>query len=476
VSQIVDFAKDELGITLTPGQVRAVTDFEAGKFSQAVWRWGRRAGKSLVADVLVLADAVLRDGLRAKLRPGEPRVSALICPRQQQADEHVCNIASMVKSSSRLHSMLVMQTTDELTFSNGSVIRAYPCSARSIRGGAWSSCLLDELGHYVDSESGNAAGDRILEASLPSLGQFGADGWLIAISTPLWKSGAFWKLCQRAESGRFHYIHHMQATTAQMNPMIPAEWLADRRREDPDLFAREFEAQWIDGASSFLESGDVIACVRHGNEKLAPTPGARYVGSLDPGYANDAFVFGVGHRSEDQLFVVDGVWTWRRHGHEATLSAIADVCRAYKLARVTTDQYCAVPIAEGLRQRQITAVVTPWTNETKSNAFASLKVALNTRTVSLPDDPALVEELRALEATPTPSGRTRIAAISGAHDDRAVAVAALLSQGRAGGATAADVEASLELVHQLQTPVGSRTRFGDLTAIPGVPRYPLDRL
>jgi hypothetical protein len=71
----------------------------------------------------------------------------------------------------------VSQTSDELIFSNGSVIRAFPCSARSIRGGAWSCAVLGELGHFVTTEEGNAAGDRILEAALPSLAQFGNDGW-----------------------------------------------------------------------------------------------------------------------------------------------------------------------------------------------------------------------------------------------------------------------------------------------------------
>lgn len=50
-------------------------------------------------------------------------------------------------------------------------------------------------------------------------------------------------------------------------------------------------------------------------------------------------------------------------------------------------------------------------------------VDVNTRAIELPDDAALIEELCALEARPTPAGFTRIAAAGSGRDDRAVALA-----------------------------------------------------
>ena len=114
MSRIVTFAAEELGIELTAGQRRAVAEFEAGGYEQAVWRWGRRSGKTLVADILVTADAVLRDYLRARLRPGEPRIAAVVCPRLDQAQQHIASIAGMVSRSPRLSRLLVGQTADEL--------------------------------------------------------------------------------------------------------------------------------------------------------------------------------------------------------------------------------------------------------------------------------------------------------------------------------------------------------------------------
>ncbi len=459
-SRIVEFASRELGLELSDGQAEAVATFEAGGYEQAVWRWGRRSGKSLMADVLALYDATVRDGLRSKVRPGEPRVSAIICPRVDQSQSHIRNIANLVRQSPRLSRLLLAETSDELSFAGGSVIKAFPCSARSIRGGAWSSCILDELGHYMTSEDGNAAGDRVLEAALPSLAQFGTDAWLIAISTPLWKAGAFWKLCERAESGRFDYIQSQHGSTAAMNPRISARWLEDRRREDPDAFAREFEARWIDGAGSYLNSSEVTAAVRHGIGTLGAASGTHYAGAIDAAYSGDAFAMGVGHRAPDGRIVVDGVWTWKRHGHEATIAAVAEVANRYALRAIRIDQHAAQPIREALQRHDLRADYQPWTNESKSNAFSALKVSLNTRAIELPDDSALVEELCGLEARPTPNGLIRIAASGSGHDDRAVVVASLAHQLRSGrGSSDAELASLCELNHQLRATGGRHTRY-----------------
>ena len=134
---------------------------------------------------------------------------------------------------------------------------------------------------------------------------------------------------------------------------------------------------------------------------------------------------GVGHRDGDEV-VIDAVQTWHRGGHEATLDQVAELAKAYGVRRLRTDQFCAVPVQEGLARRGLQGDYIPWTNEGKANAFSRLKVALNTRSVELPDDAALIEELLALETRPTPGGNVRIAAAGGGHDDRAIVVAAVV--------------------------------------------------
>lgn len=214
-----------------------------------------------------------------------------------------------------------------------------------------------------------------------------------------------------------------------MNPAISARWLEQKRIEDPDLFAREFEARWIDGASSYLPSAEVVAAVRHGVNRLAPLPDVRYVGSLDPGHQHHAFAMAVAHlEPEYSRVIVDGVWSWRRAGHEASLDAVAEVAKAYGIAKVTSDQHAPVPIREGLEKRGLQMDYRPWDNSMKADAFSAVKIRLNTSALELPDDQALIAELCSLEARTTPSGLTRIAAAGSGSDDLAVALAAAVHQ------------------------------------------------
>lgn len=422
---IAAFARDELGLQLTAKQQQAVDEFEDGH-QQAVIRAGRRSGKSLLADILALYDALVRDHLRDKMLPGEVRITAVVCPRLDQAQSHIQNLGARLMASKRIGKMVLQQTAEEIQFKNGSAIRAFPCSARGIRGGAWSACILDEFGHFLTSEEGNAAGDRVLEAALPSLAQFGDEGWLVCISTPLWKQGAFYKLVQRAESGKFPYIYSLHASTAEMNPNVPAEWLAQRELEDPDLYRREFLAEFVDGTTAFLSSADVLACQRETGIK-GPRDGCTYVAAIDPAFSRDLFALGVAHREPEQL-VLDGVWTWFREGFEGTLDQVTAVLDRYRLKQVRTDQFSAQAVVEGMGRRGVYCEVRAWEVVGKWNAYARLKALISTRGLELPKDDALASELMGLEAKGMPSGNVRIAAAGGGHDDRASVLAALVDE------------------------------------------------
>jgi hypothetical protein len=258
----------------------------------------------------------------------------------------------------------VSSTESEIEFSNGSIVRSLPASARGLRGGAWSVCVLDELGHFVNSESGNAAGSEILEAVRPSLAQFGDAGWLLAISTPRWKAGAFWELCERGRSGQYKSYHYKHLSTSQLNPAISAAWLAERQHEDPDSFRQEFLAEFIDGSSSYLNSSEILACVRPENI-LPPRDHHQYMAAVDPAYSMDNFALGIGH-DEEGFTVIDGCWTWNKYGHEATVSEVAQILKTYGITSVRCDQHSPVPVQESFARHGIDAVYTPGPQRTRS--------------------------------------------------------------------------------------------------------------
>ena len=421
---ILAFATDELKLTLSERQAEMLSSFVGGPYTDAVWRAGRRGGKSLLADIVAVYDATMRDDLRKYMRAGEIRTAAIVAQNADKSAKHITTCRGLIAQSPRLRRLIVSYGVDNIVLSNGSMIQSYPCSARSIRGDAWSSVVLDEIGHYITGEEGPAAGDRVYEAARPSLAQFGGQGWCVAISTPLWKKGRFWTLCQQASSGQFPEMHYRHLSTAEMNPRISALWLENERKRDPDIYSREYLAEFVDGASAYLSGTDVLACVDKGRDILPPKD-FTYEASCDPAFSRDNFSLAVAHR--DGGVVVDGVWAWHRHGYEATLDEIVGILRKYRVRRVRTDQFCEAPIREGLTKRGIEPIYEPWTNESKADAFGRLKAAVNTRSVELPDNQSLIEELCGLEARPTMGGKIRIAAVGDGHDDRAVAVASVVA-------------------------------------------------
>jgi len=468
VSQIVAFAGEELGLELTPGQAEMVTEFEMGGFSEAVWKCGRRGGKSTLADVLALYDCVARDHLRAQLLPDEPRVAGIVAQNQERARRHIARCRSWVMRNPRLKKMLVKDETDELGFSNGSAIVAYPCSSRALRGDAWSCAVLDELAHFIDSTDGPAAASNIYEAVSPALSQFADAGWLISISTPGWQSGQFWRLVQRGESGQYPNLHFVSKTSLEMNPRLSAKWLAEQELKDPDLYRREYLAQFV-AAGSFLDSVDVLACVARGRGVLAPVQTTHYSAAIDPAFAQDNFSLGIAH-AEGETVVVDGMWIWHRAGFERTLDEVAEVAKRYRIGSLRTDQFSSQAVIEGLAKRGLGCSAKPWDNTSKFQAFSRLKAGLNCRQVQLPDDDALIQELLTLEARPTRSGATFIGASGSAKDDRAVVLAALMEL-TIKTTTPEDAQRYRSLMRDLATPAGSRTGFHGVTGIPGMPEY-----
>ncbi len=418
----MDFAHKELGLALYPGQAAVLDAFEAGGYSEAVIQCGRQSGKSLMADVLALYTVLVREKmLRRYLRPGQPLIAAIVAPSDAQAMRHIRNCANMIAHSAWA-SFVVRQTADELEFANGSIIAAYPCSGRGLRGGTWACVVLDEFGHFLDSDGSNSAGDEVLSSAEPALATFQKAGWLVMISTPKWRQGAFWEKVKRAATGDFPYMYYTKQPSTQMNPTTLE--VAERKRlEDPDEYAQEYLAEFIEGTSSYLPYHDVAAARREGGI-LPPRTGFRYVAAIDPAYQHDNFALAVGHKEGDRL-IVDGVWTWWRKGHEFTISEIASLCHVYGVQEVRTDQHAPVPIREALERHKIAVKYVPWTNESKAEAFNRLKVNLSLRQMEIPDDQALVDELLSLEARPTVGGFTRIAGVGG-KDDRAVVVASVV--------------------------------------------------
>lgn len=146
-------------------------------------------------------------------------------------------------------------------------------SRRALRGDAWSLAILDELAHFIDTSDGPASAKRIHEAASPALAQFADQGWLISISRPGWRSEQFFRLVERPQGGDYPLMHLAAMTSAQMNPRLSAEWLAEQRHKDPDLYAPRVTCR-VRGRGRVLGLGERARLRSAGIGALpAPRPG-----------------------------------------------------------------------------------------------------------------------------------------------------------------------------------------------------------
>ena len=439
---IVDFVADVCGLTPWPSQAALLSELYGEPIRTAVLRLGRRSGKDRMASWIGTYEATANaDAHRPHVPPGELVAVAIVANSQRQA-RIVHRWCRDYLKREHLEHLVVRDTDDEIELSNGMVIVTMPCTARSTRGYAIAVVIFDEAAWYVDIGGSPMSGDELWQALVPSTAQF-PEGKVLVLSTPRWSTGWFADLCRQATSGEFADMRHWWATTRTMNPMIADTFLDSERRKDPAAYLREYEARFASGVGAAMDSELVRDAVRRGAATgLQPVRQTAYTVSIDPAYRRDTFALLVGHRTSEGGMVVDLARGWTASpgqpvDHRSVLEDVARISRAYGRASVVLDQFAQEPVAQGLTERGVSPIRQPWTNELKAEALALARQYLNTDRLSLPDHAPLISQLSALEQTLLPSGRPRIAAPPGQHDDFAMAFLALVFQLHTGTTLAA---------------------------------------
>ncbi len=298
--------------------------------------------------------------------------------------------------------------------------------------------VLDEAAQFLTETEGPQALQEILRAIVPSLAQFQEHGRLLITSTPRYASGPFYEIYRRGESGADSDVFVAQSSTWEVNPRITRAELDEEFLADPEGAAQEYGAEWVSGMGAYLDAVKVYQSVIAGRSMLPPVPGVGYVAAADPAFARggDQFGFAIMHRENDRL-VLDLLKAWRGKdgplNSDTVLDEIAALCKSYGIGGVISDQFSAVPIADGLRRRDVTMIYQPLDVKRKLDIMSSLKQSLNLGKVELLDgDPSTLNELVHLELRTTPGGNPKIQAASGYHDDRAMVIATAIHELSAG--------------------------------------------
>ncbi|CAN5200074.1 hypothetical protein BH09ACT13_BH09ACT13_10380 [soil metagenome] len=428
-----------LGLTLSPRQKELAQLMQENELVIAAA--GRQSGKSFLAAALLVWNILLRPDLDERAG-ATVRIALCVANSREQAQIVLGYCRSLIERSPLLRSRLLTTREERLVFERGSIL-AMPCQDRLMRGLVASVVCLDEFGHFLSESDGPRVADRVFHAVRPSLATFGSKGRLVAVSTPMGSDNLFAQLHARAAAGELANAGAFQASTKEMNPKVPTDFLEGERLTLGELdFAREYEAQFTSGGSSFFED-DAVRSVVGRYRELSPDEGTGWLVGFDPSFSVDpAAAAVVGRSRADRMqLVVARVERWlpkgarlkrrqttaaRQNAIDRVLDAVARLSTAYGQAPVVTDQHVPATVVEGLRRRGVPRVIVrAWTAQSQTDAFRALRSHVVHGSITLPDEPQLVSELLRLTTRVQAGGsQVRIPRSGDSHCDLAVSVAA----------------------------------------------------
>lgn len=359
----------------------------------------RQAGKSTVASALALHAAYALP----------ERTVLLIAPTLRQSSELAAKVRAL---ATRLNLELSSESALRLELANRSRIIALPGAQEGIRGYSAHLVVLDEAAWIPD---------ELYQAARPMLAVTG--GRLVAISTPYGMRGWFYRAWAEERGERIR-------VTAYDIPRISPEFLEAERRALGDwAFRQEYLAEFIEAGGAIPE--ELIQRAVQLEGPTPPTPGRAYAAGLDLARLADWTSLSILDTTELPYRLVhqerwQGDWSY-------TEARVLGLLERYQ-ARLTVDATgVGDPVFERLRRAWPQTHPFRFTAQSKQGLVNELRLSLAEERLHLYPDPALLAELRALQARQTAYG-VSYEAPSGAHDDTVMSLALALWTVRGGPA------------------------------------------
>jgi len=396
------------------------------EYNEAAFICGRRSGKSdkLAANIAIY-EAFFRDH---NLSPGETGIVLLLAQNMRQAKVVKGYIEGKIENSPVLSRHVVSKRAQELELDNRITIAIHPASFRAIRGLSVVCCICDEIAFWWTEEGYANPDTEVIRAVRPSMATF-PHGKLILVSSPYAMTGVLWEMWQARNDDPDVLV--WKARTQIMNPTVKPGFLEREKRRDPENYEREYEAEFSEAISGFLPAEAIEDCVVEGRTSVPHAGRHHYVAAIDAAFKGDRFTFCIAHRDrESGKVVVDHLegWTGSRRDPVRLSGVVPEIqrrCKEYGIVKVHGDQYGSAPIGEALVEKGLRLEEIPFTQQSKSDIYGTLRTLVVDRQIELLDHRELLKELRQLELELLPGGTARIGhpQRSGAHDDYADAVA-----------------------------------------------------
>jgi hypothetical protein len=427
-------------------------------FTEAALVVGRRGGKSRALALTATYLATFRD-YTAFLGPGEVATVAIIASDRKQARSIFRFILGMLKEVPMLKGLILEETADTIVLSNRVTIEIATASFRVTRGYTFAAVLADETAFWRDESYANPD-TEIFRALRP--GMLSIPGSiLLNASSPYRRAGLLWTTYQKNFGKDDARVLVWQASTAEMNPKVNPEIIAEAYEEDPESAASEFGGDFRNDIADFVSRQIVEALIEPGCFERAPlrSLGYRYFCFIDAagGSGQDSMTLAIAH-VENGLQVLDCVREVKpRFSPDAVVLEFPNLMRSYGVTRAQSDRWGGDWVLKDFLKQGVT--VTP-SAKAKADLYRELLPLLNAGRCTLLDHPRLVSQLCALERRVGRSGKDAIDHPVNGHDDVANAVA--------GALLLASVRPALIITDQMMAMSRKPMRPGmPMNAIPG---------
>jgi hypothetical protein len=387
-----------------------------GGYRRGVAICGRQSGKDRIGSVAQSYEAIKaipqEDGteLFSLSIAQDHRASLRTAHRYARAPfEHIPALRDMVQS----------RRSDAWTLNNGIILAGYPCRPEAVRGIRSTFVVLSELAFFRSSE--NLPLDaEMLRAVTPTLATTG--GRMLILSSPYAASGTLYELHRQFFGKDDAETLVWVGTAPEMNPTLPADYLAMMREHDPEGYAAEVLGEFRQGLSLLLDGAILDAAVDDDVFVRPYEPGRRYYAAYDAsGGKSDAAALSIAHRDPDGTAVLDVCRVWPApHDPIAVISEAVQQLRQFGLRVVTGDRYSGDFVTSAFRNDGITYRLS---TRDRSQIYTDFSAIVHSGRVRLLDSPYLLRELRALERRRGAAGKDRVDHPAGAHDDAAVTTA-----------------------------------------------------
>ena len=268
--------------------------------------------------------------------------------------------------------------------------------------------------------------DRAFEKLLPTLRSPGRMSYAIFEGIPsTHRDHWFRRAFEAGEGGRVGYLSY-KATSFE-NPLLTdsdrVDIEADREILREMAWRRMYLAEFSEDAGYFRNINNCIA----GDLLSGPLPGVEYVAGLDLGRKMDASVMHImdaRNRSVVSHHVWDDGTNWVMQRE-----AITRIAKEWDVSRLVID---ATGMGGDIFVQEIQEAglpVEPFiiTAASREHILQNLGVAMERQTVHFPAVPTLLRQLRAFQHRKMSSGRYRVEAPPGEHDDEVFALSLALT-------------------------------------------------